>query len=68
MLSSASGSETSTPLRPRERSDSAILNLDTLKLLEKMEDLQIELEVSPRVDIDEEIKEPILTPNLSEVS
>lgn len=67
MMSSKSGSETSTPSRQRERSDSGIQNLDSLKLLEKMEDLQIELDISPTIEINEEIKEPILTPKKSEV-
>lgn len=67
MMSSKSGSETSTPSRQRERSDSRIQNLDSLKLLEKMEDLQIQLDISPTIEINEEIKEPILTPNKSEV-
>ena len=67
MMGSKSGSETSTPSRQRERSDSGIQNLDSLKLLEKMEDLQIELDISPTIEINEEIKEPILTPKKSEV-
>ncbi len=67
MMGSISGSETSTPSRQRERSDSGIQNLDSLKLLEKMEDLQIELDISPTIEINEEIKEPILTPKKSEV-
>jgi hypothetical protein len=66
-MGSRSASETSTPSRQRERSDSGIQNLDSLKLLEKMEDLQIELDISPTIEINEEIKEPILSPKKSEV-
>ena len=67
MMSSLSGSETSTPSRQRERSDSDFQRLDSLKLLEKMEGLQIEIDISPTIEINEEIKEPILTPKISEV-
>lgn len=67
MMGSKSVSETSTPSRQRERSDSGIQNLDSLKLLEKMEDLQIEIDISPKIEIDEEIKEPTISPKKSEV-